>query len=45
MPAFDGMLTDKQIVAVAEYVRARYTNHPQWTDVQEQISKARQEGS
>jgi mono/diheme cytochrome c family protein len=45
MPAFDGMLTDKQIVAVAEYVRARYTNHPQWTDVQEQISTARQEGS
>jgi mono/diheme cytochrome c family protein len=45
MPAFAGMLTDKQIAAVAEYARARFTNHPQWTDVQEQISKARQEGS
>jgi mono/diheme cytochrome c family protein len=44
MPAFDGMLTDKQIAAVAQYVRARYTNHPQWTDVQEEISKARKEG-
>jgi mono/diheme cytochrome c family protein len=44
MPAFDGMLTDKQIAAVAQYVRARYTNHPQWTDVQEEISKARHEG-
>jgi mono/diheme cytochrome c family protein len=45
MPAFDGMLTDKQIAVIAEYVRARYTNYPQWTDVQEEISKARQEGS
>jgi mono/diheme cytochrome c family protein len=45
MPAFDGMLTDKQIAAVTEYVRARYTNHPQWTDVQQELSKARQEGS
>lgn len=44
MPAFDGMLTDAQIAAVAEYVRARYTNHPQWTDVREEITKARQEG-
>jgi mono/diheme cytochrome c family protein len=43
MPAFDGMLTDKQINAVAGYVRARYTGQPQWTGVQEEISKARQE--
>jgi mono/diheme cytochrome c family protein len=45
MPAFDGMLTDKQIAAVVDYVRARYSNHPQWTDVQEELSKARQEGN
>jgi mono/diheme cytochrome c family protein len=44
MPAFDGILTDKQIASVAEYVRARYTNQPQWTDVQQEVSKARQEG-
>jgi mono/diheme cytochrome c family protein len=44
MPAFDGILTDEQIASVAEYVRARYTDQPKWTDVQQQISKARQEG-
>jgi mono/diheme cytochrome c family protein len=44
MPAFDGILTDQQIASVAEYVRARYTDQPKWTDVQQQISKARQEG-
>ncbi len=44
MPAFDGILTDQQIASVAEYVRARYTDQPQWTDVQQQISEARQEG-
>jgi mono/diheme cytochrome c family protein len=44
MPAFDGILTDQQIASVAEYVRARYTDQPRWTDVQQQISKARQEG-
>ena len=45
MPAFDGIMTDKQIAALAQYLRARYSSQPQWTDVQEQISKARQEGS
>lgn len=45
MPAFDGILTDSQIASVAEYVRARYTVQPQWTDTPKEISKARQEGS
>ena len=44
MPAFDGILTDQQIASVAEYVRARYTDQPRWTDAQQQISQARQEG-
>jgi mono/diheme cytochrome c family protein len=42
MPAFADMLTDHQIASLAEYVRARYTNEPQWTDVSQQISNARQ---
>jgi mono/diheme cytochrome c family protein len=42
MPAFDHMLTDRQIASLAEYVRARYTNLPQWTDVLQEVSKARQ---
>lgn len=45
MPAFDGILTDNQIAAVAEYVRARYTNQPQWIDAKTQVAKARQEGA
>lgn len=45
MPAFDGMLTDNQIAAVADYVRARYTNQPQWTDTKTQVFKARREGA
>lgn len=45
MPAFEGILTDKQIASVVQYVRARYTDRPQWTDVNSQIAKARQEGA
>lgn len=44
MPAFDGILTDKQIASLAEYVRARYTRQPQWANVDNEIAKARQEG-
>ncbi len=42
MPAFDGILTDTQIAEVAQYVRARYTDRPQWTDAPQELAKARQ---
>jgi mono/diheme cytochrome c family protein len=42
MPSFDSMLTDQQIASLADYVRARYTNRPPWTNVREEIAKARQ---
>jgi mono/diheme cytochrome c family protein len=42
MPAFADMFTDRQIASLAEYVRARYTNLPQWTEVPSEIAKARQ---
>jgi mono/diheme cytochrome c family protein len=45
MPAFDSMLTDQEIASLAKYVRARYANQPQWTDVRQEVSKARQGGS
>jgi mono/diheme cytochrome c family protein len=45
MPAFDSIFTDQQITSLAEYVRARYTNEPQWTDVRQEIAKGRQGGS
>jgi mono/diheme cytochrome c family protein len=44
MPAFDGILTDRQIASVVEYVRARYTDQPQWTDLQEAVAKVKREG-
>lgn len=45
MPAFDGMLTDKQIASLVEYARARYTASPPWNDVQNEVAKARRGGS
>jgi mono/diheme cytochrome c family protein len=45
MPAFAGILTDAQIASLVQYIRARYTDQPQWTDVNSQIAKARQEGA
>jgi mono/diheme cytochrome c family protein len=43
MPAFDAILTDTQIADIAQYIRARYTNQPQWTDIKTDVLKARQE--
>jgi mono/diheme cytochrome c family protein len=45
MPAFGSMFTDQQIASLAEYARARYTDQPPWTDVRQEIAKARQGGS
>jgi mono/diheme cytochrome c family protein len=45
MPAFEAMFHDAEIESLAQYVRARYTNEPQWTDIRQEISKARQGGS
>jgi hypothetical protein len=39
------MFHDAEIESLAQYVRARYTNEPQWTDIRQEISKARQGGS
>src|SRR5450631_3489415 len=43
MPAFDTILTDTQIADVAQYIRTRYTNQPQWADIKTEVIKARQE--
>jgi mono/diheme cytochrome c family protein len=45
MPAFKAMLSDEDVGSLVQYVRARYTNQPQWTDIRQEISKARQGGS
>jgi mono/diheme cytochrome c family protein len=43
MPGFGGALTDAQIVAVVEFVRARFSDRPQWTSVGETLQKLEQE--
>jgi mono/diheme cytochrome c family protein len=43
MPAFDAILTDTQIADITQYIRARYTNLPQWADIKTEVIKARQE--
>ena len=43
MPAYDGILTDAQIADITQYVRARYTDQPQWADIKTEVAKARQE--
>jgi mono/diheme cytochrome c family protein len=45
MPSFEGILSDKQIASVAQYVRARYTDQPDWADVRQAVAKAKQEGA
>jgi mono/diheme cytochrome c family protein len=43
MPGFEGALTDAQIVALVDYLRARFTRKPQWHDVAGALVKIRQE--
>jgi len=43
MPGFGTSLTDRQVAELVRYVRARYSNHPPWTDVEADIRAARAE--
>ena len=43
MPAFAGELTDAQIVAVVQYLRAHFSDRPPWNDVDETLRRIRKE--
>jgi mono/diheme cytochrome c family protein len=43
MPGFAGALTDRQMAALAEYLRREIGRAPAWTDVDREIAKARDE--
>jgi mono/diheme cytochrome c family protein len=43
MPGFGGALTDAQVVAVVEYMRARFSDRPRWPDVAATLHKIEQE--
>jgi mono/diheme cytochrome c family protein len=42
MPGFAGELTDRQVIALVNYLRARFTDRPAWTDVPERVKEIRQ---
>ena len=42
MPGYAGAFTDAQVVALVSYLRATYTDRPEWTDVDRQVRKVRQ---
>jgi mono/diheme cytochrome c family protein len=43
MPAFASELTDAQIVAVVQYLRAHFSDRPPWNDVDETLRRIRKE--
>ena len=43
MPGFAGAYTDAQIAAIANYLRASYTDRPAWNDVEREVRKVRQQ--
>jgi mono/diheme cytochrome c family protein len=45
MPGFADALTDQQIAAVLGYLRARYTDQPDWKKLPAAVAKARKEGA
>ena len=41
MPGFAGELTDRQVIALVDYLRARFTDRSEWTDVPERLNEVR----
>ncbi len=41
MPGFAGELTDRQVVSLVDYLRARFTDKPAWTDVPDRVREIR----
>jgi mono/diheme cytochrome c family protein len=41
MPGFDGVLSDKQIIDLAHFLRSRFAGKPDWEGIAEAIRKAR----
>ena len=41
MPGFGGALTDRQMAALADYVRTQIGHAPAWSDVEREIARAR----
>jgi nicotinate dehydrogenase subunit B len=44
MPGFAQALTDAQVKELMAYIRSRFGRAPPWTDIDEELKKARQGG-
>lgn len=44
MPPFDAILSDQQLTELVQYLRARFSTGPAWTDIDRQTHSARQNG-
>ncbi len=45
MPAFGDILTDDEIAKIVRYVRSRYADGAQWTELEDEIDKARSDAA
>ncbi len=45
MPGYAGTLTDAQVAALTNYLRARYSDRPAWNETEAGVAKARQAGA
>jgi mono/diheme cytochrome c family protein len=45
MPAFSDNLTNSQIAEIVAYLRARYSDRPAWSSIEDAVVHARTEGS
>lgn len=45
MPALGGAFTDAQVADLVGYVRARYSDLPEWKDLEQAVARARREGT
>ena len=43
MPGFAGAFTDEQVALLVAYLRATYTDRPQWKNVEREVRKVRQQ--
>jgi nicotinate dehydrogenase subunit B len=44
MPAFSDNLTNFQVAEIAAYLRARYSDRPAWSSLEDAVAQARKEG-
>ncbi len=44
MPGFAAVLSDRQVADLVQYLRARFSNGPAWTDIESQVRRARRDG-